>query len=52
VRTALRQWRRLLGEARAYRRHFGGLFLLSLLSIVFALLTALPLAIAVDSVVG
>jgi ATP-binding cassette subfamily B protein len=52
VRTALRQWRRLLGEARAYRRHIGGLFLLSLLSSVFALLTPLPLAIAVDSVVG
>src|SRR5881396_1075308 len=51
MRTVL-LWRRLLGEARAYRRHIGSLFALSLLSSVFALLTPLPLAIAVDSVVG
>ncbi|HYX87494.1 MAG TPA: ABC transporter transmembrane domain-containing protein, partial [Gaiellales bacterium] len=50
--TGLRLWERLLGEARAYRRHIGGLFILSLLSSVFALLTPLPLKIAVDSVVG
>jgi ATP-binding cassette subfamily B protein len=42
----------LLHEARTYRRHIGGLFALSLLSSVFALLTPLPLKIAVDSVVG
>jgi ATP-binding cassette subfamily B protein len=41
-----------MGEARPYWRHIGGLFVLSLLSSVFALLTPLPLAIAVDSVVG
>jgi ATP-binding cassette subfamily B protein len=45
-------WRRLLSEARAYRRHIGSLLALSLLSSVFALLTPLPFAIAVDSVVG
>lgn len=39
-------------EARPYRLHIGGLFGLSLLSSVFALLTPLPLMIAVDSVVG
>jgi ATP-binding cassette, subfamily B, bacterial len=39
-------------EARPYWRHIGGLFALSLLSSVFALLTPLPLKIAVDSVVG
>ena len=45
-------YRRLLREARPYWRHIGGLFGLSLLSSVFALLTPLPLKIAVDSVVG
>jgi ATP-binding cassette subfamily B protein len=50
--TRLRLYRRLLGEIRPYRRHIAGLFLLSSLSSVFALLTPLPLAIAVDSVVG
>jgi ATP-binding cassette, subfamily B, bacterial len=43
---------RLMLEARRYWRHMGGLFALSLLSSVFALLTPLPLKIAVDSVVG
>jgi ATP-binding cassette subfamily B protein len=47
-----RLWRRLLSEAWPYRRHIAGLFALSLLSSVFVLLTPLPLAIAVDSVVG
>jgi ATP-binding cassette subfamily B protein len=50
--TGLRLYRRLLLEARPYWRHIGGLFALSLLSSVFALLTPLPLKIAVDSVVG
>jgi ATP-binding cassette subfamily B protein len=50
--TGLRLYRRLLGEIRPYWRHIAGLFVLSLLSSVFALLTPLPLAIAVDSVVG
>jgi ATP-binding cassette subfamily B protein len=48
----LRLYCRLLGEARPYRAHIFGLFLLSLLSSVFALLTPLPLKIVVDSVVG
>jgi ATP-binding cassette subfamily B protein len=42
----------LLREAQPYRLHIAGLFALSLLSSVFVLLTPLPLAIAVDSVVG
>ncbi len=41
-----------MGEARPYRRQIAGLFVLSLLSSVFVLLTPLPLLIAVDSVVG
>jgi ATP-binding cassette subfamily B protein len=45
-------YRRLMLEARPYWRHICGLFGLSLLSSVFALLTPLPLAIAVDSLVG
>jgi ATP-binding cassette subfamily B protein len=45
-------YQRLLLEARPYWRHIGGLFALSLFSSVFALLTPLPLAIAVDSIVG
>jgi len=50
--TGLRLYRRLLHEVSPYRRHIGGLFALSLLSSVFALLTPLPLKIAVDSVAG
>jgi ATP-binding cassette subfamily B protein len=50
--TGLRLYQRLLREIRPYRRHIGGLFALSLLSSLFALLTPLPLKIAVDSVVG
>jgi ATP-binding cassette subfamily B protein len=45
-------WGRLLREARAYRLHICGLFVLSLLASVLALLTPVPLKIAVDSVVG
>src|SRR3954447_13765882 len=45
-------YRRLLGEARPFWRHIAGLTFLSLLASVFALLTPLPLKIAVDSVVG
>ena len=48
----LRLYRRLLFEARPYWQHIGALFALSLLSSVFALLTPVPLAIAVDTVVG
>ena len=50
--SGLRLYRRLLLEARPYWRQVSGLFALSLLSSVFALLTPLPLKIAVDSVVG
>jgi ATP-binding cassette subfamily B protein len=45
-------FRRLLGEARPCWPLIGGLFLLSLLSSPLALLTPLPLKIAVDSVIG
>jgi ATP-binding cassette, subfamily B, bacterial len=50
--TGLGLYRRLMLEARPYRRHIAGLFGLSMLSSAFALLTPLPLKIAVDSVVG
>jgi ATP-binding cassette subfamily B protein len=45
-------YRRVLRQARPYWPHLGGLFLFSMLSIPFALLTPLPLKIAVDSVIG
>src|SRR5262249_50719542 len=41
-----------LRQARPYWSHIGGIFLISLLSSPLALLTPLPLKIAVDSVVG
>jgi ATP-binding cassette, subfamily B, bacterial len=45
-------YRRLLRQVRPYWPHLGVLFLLSLLASPLALLTPLPLKIAVDSVVG
>jgi ATP-binding cassette, subfamily B, bacterial len=45
-------YRRLLRQARPYWGHIVGIFLLSLLASPVALLTPLPLKIAVDSVVG
>ena len=45
-------YRRLLRQARPYWPHIVGIFLLSLLSSPLALLTPLPLKIAVDSVIG
>jgi ATP-binding cassette subfamily B protein len=45
-------YRRLLRLARPYWPHIGGLFVLSLLSTPIALLTPLPLKIAVDSAIG
>src|ERR671938_284867 len=45
-------YRRLLRQARPYWPHIVGIFLLSLLESPLALLTPLPLKIAVDSVVG
>jgi ATP-binding cassette, subfamily B, bacterial len=44
--------RRLLRRARSYWPHIGGLFLIGLLSSPLALLTPLPLKLAVDSVLG
>ena len=45
-------YRRLLDQARPYRHHVVGVFLLSLLSSPLALLTPVPLKVAVDSVLG
>jgi len=45
-------YRRLLRQAQPYWPHIGGIFLLGLLSSPLALLTPLPLKIAVDSVLG
>jgi ATP-binding cassette subfamily B protein len=50
--TDVTLYRRLLRQTRPYWRHIGGIFLLALLSSPLALLTPLPLKIAVDSVVG
>jgi ATP-binding cassette subfamily B protein len=50
--TTLTLYRRLLRQARPYWPHIGGIFLLGLLSTPLALLTPLPLKIAVDSVLG
>jgi ATP-binding cassette, subfamily B, bacterial len=45
-------YRRLFFEIRPYFFHLAGILLVTLLSIPFALLTPLPLKIAVDSVIG
>ena len=50
--TDLALFRRLASEARPYRLHIAVIFLVSLLSAPLALLTPVPLAIAVDSVIG
>jgi ATP-binding cassette, subfamily B, bacterial len=50
--TDVALYRRLLRQTRPYWPHIGGIFLLGLLSSPLALLTPLPLKIAVDSVVG
>ncbi|HKO24754.1 MAG TPA: ABC transporter ATP-binding protein, partial [Chloroflexota bacterium] len=50
--TDVTLYRRLLRQARPYWLHIVGIFLLSLLESPVALLTPLPLKIAVDSVVG
>jgi ATP-binding cassette subfamily B protein len=44
--------RRLLRELRPFRLQVGGLFLLSLLATPLALLTPIPLAVTVDTVLG
>ena len=50
--TDLGLYRRLLRQARPYRAHIAGIFLLSLLSAPLALLLPLPLKLAVDSGLG
>jgi len=45
-------YRRLLADARPYRRHLVGVFVVSLLAAPLALLSPVPLKIAVDSVIG
>ncbi len=45
-------YRRVLREARPFWRHIFGIWLISLLTTPLALLLPLPLAIAVDSVIG
>lgn len=50
--TAREIYRRVFREARPYRLHMAGILALSLLSTPIALLTPLPLKIAVDSVLG
>ena len=50
--TTLTLYRRLLRQARPYWAHIAGILLLGLLSTPLALLTPLPLKIAVDSVLG
>ncbi|MEW6232846.1 MAG: ABC transporter ATP-binding protein [Chloroflexota bacterium] len=49
--TDVTLYRRLLRQARPYWPHIAGIFLISLLSSPLALLTPLPLKIAVDSVI-
>jgi ATP-binding cassette subfamily B protein len=50
--TDVSLYRRLLREAREYWAHIGGIFLLSLFATPLALLTPVPLILAVDSVLG
>ena len=50
--TDLTLLRRLLQRVRPYRLHIAGIFLISLLATPLALLTPLPLKMAVDSVIG
>ena len=45
-------YRRLASETRPYRPHIAGVFVISMLAAPLALLTPVPLAIAVDSVIG
>src|SRR6187401_2766602 len=48
----LRIYARLLREARPYWRHLAALLFISLLATPLALLTPLPIKIAIDSVLG
>ena len=47
-----RIYERLLGQARPYWPHLAGVFVLRLLSAPLALLTPLPLKIAIDNIIG
>lgn len=44
--------RRIFGESRGYRWHIAGIFVMSLLATPLALLSPVPLKIAIDSVLG
>ena len=50
--TDLALFRRLASETRPYRLHIACIFAVSMLSAPLTLLTPVPLAIAVDSVIG
>jgi ATP-binding cassette subfamily B protein len=50
--TDLEIYRRLLWEARPYWPHIAGIFVFSLLTTPFTLLSPLPLKVIVDSVIG
>jgi ATP-binding cassette, subfamily B, bacterial len=50
--TDLALFRRIASETPPYRRHIAGIFVISMLAAPLTLLTPLPLAIAVDSVIG
>ncbi|MGH2985314.1 MAG: ABC transporter ATP-binding protein [Solirubrobacterales bacterium] len=50
--SALNIYRRVFGEARPYRLQVGAILFLGLLSTPLALLAPVPIAIAVDSVLG
>ena len=49
---AFRLYRRLLREARPYWPHIGGVSLVNLLATPIALLSPVPLKVAVDSIIG
>jgi len=50
--TDLALFRRIASETHPYRRHIACIFVISMLAAPLTLLTPLPLAIAVDSVIG
>jgi ATP-binding cassette subfamily B protein len=50
--SPVRLSRRLLNQARPYRLHIAAIFLVSALATPLALLTPLPLKIAIDNVIG
>lgn len=52
VRADLSLLRRLIREVRPYRLHIAAIFAISMLAAPLALLTPVPLAVAVDSAIG